>query len=40
MSEKVGRKISFLKFMAYGMPVMVITVAIAAVYVWIRYYVF
>jgi Na+/H+ antiporter NhaD/arsenite permease-like protein len=39
MSEKAGRKISFMKFMAYGMPVMIITVAISSLYVWLRYYV-
>lgn len=40
MSEKAGRKISFVKFMAYGMPVMIVTVVISTFYVWIRYYVF
>lgn len=40
MSEKAGKRISFMKFMAYGMPIMILTVAIAAVYVWLRYYVF
>lgn len=40
ISEKAGRKVTFLKFMAYGMPVMVITVAISSLYVWLRYYVF
>jgi Na+/H+ antiporter NhaD/arsenite permease-like protein len=39
MSEKAGRKISFMKFMVYGMPVMIITVAISSLYVWLRYYV-
>jgi Na+/H+ antiporter NhaD/arsenite permease-like protein len=39
MSEKAGNKISFLKFMAYGMPVMILTVAISTVYIWLRYYV-
>jgi Na+/H+ antiporter NhaD/arsenite permease-like protein len=38
MSEKAGRKISFLKFLTYGMPIMVLTVLISAVYVWVRYY--
>ncbi|RJQ47141.1 MAG: hypothetical protein C4538_05580 [Nitrospiraceae bacterium] len=38
MSEKAGRKISFMKFMAYGMPIMLLTVAISTIYVWIRYY--
>jgi len=39
MSEKMGRKISFGKFMLYGMPMMVMTVVISTVYVWLRYYV-
>lgn len=39
MSEKAGKRISFFKFMAYGMPIMILTVAIASVYVWLRYYV-
>jgi len=39
MSEKVGRRISFGRFMLYGMPLMVLTVAIATAYVWLRYYV-
>jgi Na+/H+ antiporter NhaD/arsenite permease-like protein len=38
MSEKAGKKISFLKFLTYGMPIMLLTVLIAAVYVWVRYY--
>jgi Na+/H+ antiporter NhaD/arsenite permease-like protein len=40
MSEKMGRKISFMRFMLYGMPTMVLTVIVATVYVWLRYYVF
>jgi Na+/H+ antiporter NhaD/arsenite permease-like protein len=40
MSEKAGNKISFMKFMAYGMPIMIMTVLIATIYVWLRYYVF
>lgn len=39
MSEKMGKKISFMRFMAYGMPIMLITVAISMLYVWLRYYV-
>ncbi len=39
MSEKMGHRISFLKFMAVGMPVMIVTVAVSTVYVWLRYYV-
>jgi len=37
MSEKMGRKISFNRFMAYGMPVMILTVAVSTAYVWLRY---
>jgi Na+/H+ antiporter NhaD/arsenite permease-like protein len=39
MSEKAGRRISFMKFMAYGMPIMIMTVVISTIYVWLRYYV-
>ena len=39
MSEKAGNKITFLRFMKYGMPVMFLTVAISAVYLYVRYYV-
>jgi len=39
MSEKAGKRISFGKFMLYGMPVMIITVIISTIYVWLRYYV-
>ena len=39
MSEKMGRKISFGRFMAYGMPVMILTVSVSTAYVWLRYYV-
>jgi Na+/H+ antiporter NhaD/arsenite permease-like protein len=40
MSEKAGKRISFMKFMAYGMPIMILTVMISTVYVWLRYYFF
>ncbi len=39
ISEKMGKKISFMKFMLYGMPVMIMTVVVSTVYVWLRYYV-
>ena len=39
MSEKAGRKITFVRFLSYGMPVMILTVGIATLYVWLRYYV-
>jgi Na+/H+ antiporter NhaD/arsenite permease-like protein len=39
ISEKAGNRISFMKFMAYGIPIMIMTVFISTVYVWLRYYV-
>ncbi|MFN3480363.1 MAG: SLC13 family permease [Thermodesulfovibrionales bacterium] len=39
ISEKSGRRISFLKFLAYGMPIMIMTVIASTLYVWLRYYV-
>lgn len=38
MSEKAGNKISFMKFMLYGMPIMIMSVVISTAYVWLRYY--
>jgi Na+/H+ antiporter NhaD/arsenite permease-like protein len=38
MSERAGEKISFLKFMAYGIPVTLVSLAIATAYVVVRYY--
>ncbi|MBI5409069.1 MAG: ArsB/NhaD family transporter [Nitrospirae bacterium] len=38
MSEKMGKPISFKKFMLYGMPLMIESVIICTVYVWVRYY--
>jgi Na+/H+ antiporter NhaD/arsenite permease-like protein len=39
MAEKVGKKISFMRFVAYGFPIMLLTVFISMIYVWLRYYV-
>ncbi len=39
MSDKAGHKISFLRFMAYGLPIMIVTVFISMLYVLLRYYV-
>lgn len=39
MAEKAGRKISFMKFMVYGMPIMIMTVIVSTLYMWLRYYV-
>jgi Na+/H+ antiporter NhaD/arsenite permease-like protein len=38
MSERAGRKISFLRFMAYGVPVTVLSLVVATLYVLLRYY--
>jgi Na+/H+ antiporter NhaD/arsenite permease-like protein len=38
MSERAGRKISFFKFMVYGIPVTLISLAVATPYVLLRYY--
>jgi len=40
MSEKIGQRISFMAFMKYGMPIMIMTVIVSTLYVWLRYYVF
>lgn len=38
IAEKNGHKVSFLRFMAYGIPIMFLTLAIATVYVLLRFY--
>jgi Na+/H+ antiporter NhaD/arsenite permease-like protein len=38
MSERAGKKITFLQFMAYGIPVTVLSLAAATLYVLLRYY--
>ncbi len=38
MSERAGQRISFLKFMLYGIPVTLVSLAIATLYVMVRYY--
>ncbi len=40
MSEKMGQKISFRRFMLYGMPIMIMTVIVSTAYVYLRYYFF
>ncbi len=39
LAERAGKKITFLKFMLYGMPIMILTVILSMIYVWLRYYV-
>jgi Na+/H+ antiporter NhaD/arsenite permease-like protein len=38
MSESAGQRISFVKFMLYGIPVTLVSLAVATVYVLVRYY--
>ena len=38
MSEKAGKKITFMQFTKYGMPLMIESVIICTFYIWIRYY--
>ncbi len=37
MAERAGKKISFMRFVAYGFPIMLLTVFISMIYVWLRY---
>jgi len=39
MAEKAGKPISFAKFMAYGFPIMIMTLIISHLYIYLRYYV-
>lgn len=39
MAEKAGKRITFVRFLGYGVPIMILTVFIAMIYVWLRYYV-
>jgi Na+/H+ antiporter NhaD/arsenite permease-like protein len=38
MSERAGQKISFVRFMLYGIPVTLVSLVVATVYVLVRYY--
>lgn len=38
LAAKAGHPISFLRFMRYGVPVTLMTLVIATLYVWLRYY--
>lgn len=38
MSEKAGKKITFMQFTKYGMPLMIESMVICTFYIWIRYY--
>jgi Na+/H+ antiporter NhaD/arsenite permease-like protein len=39
MAERAGHRISFMRFVLYGAPIMFLTVFISMIYVWLRYYV-
>jgi Na+/H+ antiporter NhaD/arsenite permease-like protein len=39
MAEKAGKRITFVRFLGYGVPIMMLTVFISMIYVWLRYYV-
>jgi Na+/H+ antiporter NhaD/arsenite permease-like protein len=38
MSERAGQRIPFIKFMLYGIPVTLVSLVIATIYVVVRYY--
>ena len=40
MAERAGKKVSFVRFVAYGLPIMFLTVFVSMLYVWFRYYLF
>jgi Na+/H+ antiporter NhaD/arsenite permease-like protein len=37
-AEKAGHRITFVRFLGYGLPLMIESVAVATLYVWARYY--
>lgn len=39
LSEKAGHKITFMEFLKYGLPVMIMTVFLSMIYIYVRYYV-
>lgn len=38
MAERAGKKVSFIRFMKFGMPVMILTIIISHIYLYVRYY--
>lgn len=40
IAEKGGRRITFMRFTKYGMPLMIESVLISTAYIWLRYYAF
>ncbi len=39
MAERANRRISFFRFLLYGVPITFLTITISMLYVWLRYYV-
>ena len=37
-AEKAGHRITFVRFLGYGLPLMIESVAVSTLYVWVRYY--
>lgn len=40
IAEKSGHKVSFIKFMAYALPIWFMSIVISSAYIWIRYFYF
>ena len=40
MSEKMGKRISFVKFMLYAFPFWIMSIAVSNIYLWLRYFAF
>jgi Na+/H+ antiporter NhaD/arsenite permease-like protein len=38
VAERNGVRISFMQYLAYGMPMMIVSIAICQVYLWLRYF--
>ncbi|MFT5698991.1 MAG: Na+/H+ antiporter NhaD/arsenite permease-like protein [Desulforhopalus sp.] len=39
LSEKAGHKITFMQFLKYGLPVMILTIFLSMIYLYVRYYI-
>lgn len=40
MSEKLGKRIPFVKFMIYAFPFWIMSIVVSNIYIWLRYFVF
>ena len=40
MSEKMGKRISFVKFMLYAFPFWIMSIVVSNIYLWLRYFAF